>query len=244
MKKNHKIQAVLIVGALALLSFFPSCGPGCIDGNGTIVSEMRDVQGFSSVVMSSDFDVFITQDTVYSVEVEGDENLLPYVIADMRSTGTLELRSSNNRCLNSSGPIKVYVKTPDILNVTNSGSGYIECRKVFNKKFNVLLSGSGEIFCPNLDTYDLRATISGSGLIELSGKTITSNMKISGSGKTKAYGMDQNECYMTITGSGDAYVFVFDYLNVSIPGSGDVFYRGDPDLDYRIDGSGRVIDNN
>lgn len=243
MKRISRIS-IAVAGFIFSALFMFSCGEPCIEGNGRIVNETRVVNDFSSVVMSGDFDVFIEQSTTYEVKVEGDENLLPYVLTENRTTSTLEIRHANNRCLRSSQPVRVTIKTPNLYRVTNSGSGYVSCDYVFNDNFDVILSGSGEIDCYRLDTRDLKVTLSGSGDIKLQGKTWGSDMLISGSGTIKAYDLDQDECYVNITGSGNAYVFAFDYLNVRIPGSGSVFYRGAPDVDFRIDGSGRVVDNN
>lgn len=236
--------SISLAAIIVLVIIFSSCGEPCIEGNGTIRSEDRVVNSFTSVVTSGDYDVFIEQAPTTEVIVEGDENLLPYILTENRSTGTLEIRNANNRCLRGSQPVKITIKTPDIFRITQAGSGYVSCDYVFNNRFDIILSGSGEIDCYKLDTKDLRVTLSGSGKITLQGKTITSDMLLSGSGRIKAYDMDQDECWINITGSGNAYLFVFDYLNVKIPGSGSVFYRGAPDLDYRIDGSGRVVDDN
>lgn len=236
---------IILTGALIILPLLiNSCGEPCIEGNGTIRKETRIVDNFTSITMLGDFDVFVEQSSSYKIEVEGDENLLPYVLTENRSSSNLEIRNANNRCLRSSQPVKITIKTPDLTRITNAGSGNIYCDYIYNRHFDVILSGSGEIDCYKLDTEDLQVTLSGSGIITLNGKTISSDMLINGSGRIKAYEMDQDECYINIPGSGDAYVFVFDYLNVKIPGSGSVFFRGNPDLDYRIDGSGRVVDNN
>lgn len=228
------------IALMAILMF--SCGEPCIEGNGTILSETRTVNNFTNVTMLGDFDVFIEQSNTYEVVVEGDENLLPYVLTENRTTNTLEIRNANNRCLRGSRKMKVFIKTPDIFRVTNAGSGYISCDNVFNQKFEVILSGSGVIDCANIDTYDLIATLSGSGEILLSGKTIASDMVLSGSGKIKSQSMDSDECKIVVSGSGTAYVFVIDYLNASIPGSGFVYYYGNPTtVVRRIDGSGDII---
>lgn len=243
MKKNIRLT-ISATAIICILLFAASCMEPCIEGNGRIRSENRVVDNFTSVTMSGDYDVFIEQANTSEVIVEGDENLLPYVLTENRSTSTLEIRNANNRCLRSSQPIKVTIKTPDLFRATNAGSGYMSCDYVYNRNFEVILSGSGEIDCYKLDTEHLKVTLSGSGKITFQGKTVSSDMLISGSGRIKAFDMDQDECYITISGSGDAYVYVFDFLKVSIPGSGSVFFRGNPDLDYRIDGSGRVVDSN
>lgn len=244
MKNTRKLSLIIVACYIILAIFISSCGEPCIDGNGTIVIENREIRDFTSVALSGDFDVYIQQSNVYEVTVEGDENIIPYVLTEIRSTGTLELRHANNRCFDESRPVKITIKTPELYRITNSGPGYIECGNVYNDQFDILLSGSGTIDCYKLNTLDLFVKLSGSGEVILEGVTTTSDMEISGSGRIKAYNMDQDECYIELPGSGTAYVFAFDYLKVNIPGSGDVFYRGAPDVNVRIDGSGRVIEDN
>ncbi len=72
------------------------------------------------------------------------------------------------------------------------------------------------------------STLTGSGEIELWGIAQVGDLNISGSGKIKALHLEQDECSASITGSGDMYVFVYDYLDVNITGSGNIFYRGNP----------------
>jgi hypothetical protein len=120
---------------------------------------------------------------------------------------------------------------------------------------DIILSGSGKISMFNLDTETLTAKLSGSGLIELQGIATTAKISIPGSGRIKGYSvrtpstssgkLEINDCEVTISGSGEAFVYVWDYLDVYIPGSGTVYYRGSPkDRFYDIPGSGRVINDN
>jgi hypothetical protein len=242
MKILNRIS-IYLAALIALVMIFSSCGEPCIEGNGNIKSETRAVSNFINVTMLGDFDVFIEQSTVYEVVVEGDDNLLPYVLTENKSTSTLEIRNANNRCLEGTHPIKVYIKTPDLNRVTNAGSGFIKCDRVFNKKFEVINSGSGDIDVINLDTYDLIATMSGSGQIYFSGKALYTDMLLSVSGKIKAQDMDSDECKIVVSGSGVAYVFVLDYLNASVPGSGTVYYYGRPTtVVKRTEGSGDIIE--
>lgn len=242
--KSIKTPFIILLSLAIGSVLFSSCESRCIDGNGTITTENRALSGFSAITMEGDFDVFVQQDTIYEVKVEADQNIQPYVVTEVRSTGTLEIKNANNRCLRGSDRIRVTIKTPDLYKLTNAGSGYIYCKNVYNDQFSVVLSGSGEIECYNIDTYNLTASLPGSGKLTLDGVTRTSSITMSGSGLIKAYNLDQDESTVTLSGSGDIYVFAFDYLDILISGSGRVFYRGGHRVDYKIPGSGRVIDDN
>jgi hypothetical protein len=120
---------------------------------------------------------------------------------------------------------------------------------------DIVLSGSGIISMYNLDTETLTAKLSGSGSIELQGVATTAKLSIPGSGRIKGYSvrtpstttgkLEMNDCEVSISGSGQAFVYVWDYLDIHISGSGSVYYRGHPkDLFVDIPGSGHVINDN
>ena len=68
-----------------LLAFFlfsllaSSCGRVLgkrVKGSGKISTETRNVSGFNSIRVSSSIDVYISQDSAFSVKVETDDNLI------------------------------------------------------------------------------------------------------------------------------------------------------------------------
>ena len=61
-----------------------------IPGSGKIVTEPRTVSGFSTVSLSGNGQVLVEQTGTESLTVTTDDNLLPYVKADVHG-GTLEL---------------------------------------------------------------------------------------------------------------------------------------------------------
>ena len=70
----------------------------CIDGNGIIEIDERDIEGFDGVVVAGAFDVTIRQDNYYLVEIETDENLMPFIITE-KERGNLKIKTPNHRCL-------------------------------------------------------------------------------------------------------------------------------------------------
>jgi hypothetical protein len=255
-----------ISGLLLLLILFMSfpytgCdGPGhCIDGNGMVNTETRNVGSFTSISSESFFDVFIIQDSIEQVMVEAESNLLPY-IQTVVSGSTLILREQNHYCLDTRLPVKITVRVKELEKIFLVGSGNIQGDSEFvTSSFEIDLTGSGNIDLEmnaqqvevwlggsgniNLGTTadDLQATITGSGNINLWGDAIETVLTISGSGNINGYGLFQDNCYVTISGSGNVFVFVDKYLSVTISGSGSVFYRGSPQIQAHITGSGMVV---
>jgi hypothetical protein len=67
---------------------------------------------------------------------------------------------------------------------------------------------------------------------------------MTGVGNIEAYEMKVNTCNVTLTGVGDCKLYVLDQLNVTITGVGYVYYKGDPVINSKITGLGKLIDDN
>lgn len=126
------------------------------------------------------------------------------------------------------------------MDISGTGSGNVE--GVFTSE-NVIMknTGSGNFKLNfNSETVDLKNT--GSGKITLVGSAITFEPTITGSGDIYAYDFPSTNAIVKTTGSGNATINVSSSLNVSISGSGDVRYKGNPtDVNISITGSGKVI---
>ncbi len=256
---NTKFNFLLLLACFSGMVYIGCDGVGpCIDGNGSVRMETRNVESFTSISSESFFDVFIIQDSIEQVIVEAEENLLPY-IRTIVNESTLILREQNHTCLDNTLPVKITVKVRNLEKVSLTGSGNIQGNSQINTHtLEVDLTGSGNIEMEanaqqveawlggsgNIDlgttSNDLKATITGSGDIHIRGNTLDSDLTITGSGDILAYGLTQDNCFVTISGSGNVYVSVNDYLDVKITGSGSVFYRGSPQVKANITGSGQV----
>jgi hypothetical protein len=218
----------------------------CLKGNGITTEQERLLGEFSGVISEGDYDVFIVIDTVYKAVIEADENLIPYIRTIVKND-KLVLDNGTRRCLQnrSDEPIRITVHTPDMFFVALEGSGMIYSDwLIYVDYLRVELTGSGIIDLRDIDAIELDVMLSGSGEIELWGIAGSGDLNIPGSGKIKAYHLEQDECSATISGSGDMYVFVYDFLDANISGSGNIFYRGNPHINVKITGSGSLINNN
>lgn len=147
------------------------------------------------------------------------------------------------------------------LNVKNTGSGNVEFVSSANiKNLDIAGTGSGNINAEfigenisikntgsgnfELDfvaqNIDLKNT--GSGDIKIKGGGITFEPTLTGSGDLDAYDFYCSKVNVKTSGSGNATVYVQNSLFVTITGSGDVFYKGNPsELNTDISGSGNLV---
>src|SRR5688500_5437256 len=77
---------------------------GGTKGSGHIASESRDVSGFKSIDVGSVFQVEITLNEEYGVELEADDNLLPLIRTEVRN-GILVIKAEEK--LKSKNPIMI-----------------------------------------------------------------------------------------------------------------------------------------
>ncbi len=219
---------------------FQSCYfPHEIEGNYNLVTVTRNVSGFTGVENCGSLQVKIIRDSVAFVEIEGEENLIPYINTDVHGD-ILEIKIENHRNLDPNYPIIVYVHTPVLSSVEMSGSGNIQSDTLNVPQISLKISGSGDISMPVFAT-KVNAEIDGSGEMFLSGAATQADFEIDGSGDIHAYGMPVQECMADIAGSGSIYTTVTDVLDVVISGSGNVYYSGNPSVSVSVMGSGQVI---
>lgn len=214
---------------------------GCIRGSGSIVSQEFVLPPVYGVVLSLPGNVFITQGPEQEIIVEGEGNILDEIELDVRN-GIWEIET--RRCVRDVDELTIYITLPEIEELSIPGSGNIISENLLVVEDLFLsIPGSGNIDLA-VDADDINATISGSGDILLEGVADDIDLNILGSGNYRAYDLEANTTDVRITGSGNVWVRVRDFLKVRISGSGTVRYRGFPEVDVSISGSGRVVDDN
>ncbi|HEU5366654.1 MAG TPA: head GIN domain-containing protein [Hanamia sp.] len=223
---------------LASSLIFMSCAS--ISGNGNVRDENRDISAIQTVKTSGSIDVEIKDGNDYSMVVENDENLLPYVVTDVNN-GVLNIHYKNGYSI-MNDHAKVMVTAPSLDKLVTSGSGDITSNGTIksNQQLQIATSGSGDVNA-SVDAPSVKVTGSGSGNISLSGRTKDFDCKISGSGDVKCQNLKSENAVIRVAGSSDVHVFASVSLKVNVTGSGDVTYSGNPaSPEIHIAGSGTV----
>ncbi len=217
---------------------FASCAS--ISGNGNVRDENRNISAIQTLKTSGSIDVEIKNGNDYSLVVENDENLIPYVITDM-DNGVLNIHYKNGYSV-MNDHAKVIVTAPGLDKLVTSGSGDISSDGTIksNQQLEINTSGSGDVNA-SVDAPSVKVTGSGSGNISLSGRTKDFDCKISGSGNLKCGNLKSENVVIRVSGSSDVHVFASVSLKVNVMGSGDVTYSGNPTSpEIHIAGSGTV----
>jgi len=238
MKKTVILSLVVVF----TISCSAQWGKG-IKGNGNTVSIDRSVGEYDGIAVSGWFDVDLVDGKEGELTLEGEENLLEYIITEVEN-GKLVIKTEKGVNLKPSSwkdGIRITVPVESIDAVSLSGSGDIVGKTTLKTSdFKTAMSGSGDITL-DLETESLSASMSGSGDMNLSGKTKNFDATISGSGDIKAYDLIADNVEATVSGSADIKVTAKEMLTARVSGSGDISYRGNPKkVDTKTSGSGDV----
>ena len=192
-----------------------------IQGSGNIISESRELNNFTSIILLGSIDVNIKTSESNNCVVVADDNLIPYIKTEVVNN---KLNISLNESYSSEEKLVVNINTPNYDEVSLSGSGNINILDFKNNNLSLNISGSGNI--------------TGNGEVE------TLVVKINGSGNLMSKEIKSNSATITINGSGDGEVFASDSISAKINGSGNIKYFGNPEnVDSIINGSGDIITN-
>ena len=197
----------------------------------------RNVKDFDKISFSISGDLYVTQGSTYSVQIEASDKDLEKLVTEVDGN-TLKIKTKPGSW--KLKDVKVWVTTPNLSAIYLSGSGNaIAGKTIKSEKMKLSVSGSGDIQFKDLQVSKANVSIAGSGDVELSGKC-TDDLKISvaGSGNVKAADFEADNVEVDISGSGSAKVFAIDKLESDIVGSGSVYYKGKPLIDANTVGSG------
>ena len=219
---NHYLNMKTLLFFLLPGILLVSCSKERITGNDVIITETRDISGFTGVHSSGSNRIHIAYGTDFKVEIKGSSNLVPVYESAVRNN-ILELGYRNGVNVHGND-IEIFLTMPLVKSVSLSGSGDVNIAGDFP------------------DTTSFQLTVSGSADVEVK-DTINCNsvnVNISGSGGANLAKMLAKHADVTISGSGNVRVSAEQELKVRISGSGDVYYDGNPTVSSDISGSGKV----
>ena len=229
-----------ILSAIVMLLLMSSCNINCLEGRGDLKIEKRSLKPFTKIHLSMDAKVVITKDSIQSIRVEAQPNILQVLTTEVSGKW---LYIDEDECTIDNKPITVYISTPSFDAIEIDGSGSVEGRgNFYSEKVELTIKGSGSINV-GLSANTVYSDISGSGNINVTGSARKFNIDINGSGDMNAQDMPSEVCKVNVRGSGNCRIFAISKLSVDIAGSGNVYYKGTPDISTNINGSGKLEKN-
>lgn len=221
-EKQNKFVMKNLVLLFVLLTFLSSCSKDAILGSGDLITQSRDVEPFTKVSSKGVFEVTILHGESQSVEITADNNIMNHV----------RTRVSNKELLLYLDDDKNYRDITIYANIT------------VTQLNGIRNSGAGNMNIIDLETDNFSIDNSGSADITIDGTATSLNVDNEGSGDIFGFDFLVDNCSVDIVGSGFLEIYCSDKLDVTIDGSGDVYYMGNPVIQSNIKGSGAVINSN
>ena len=230
---------------MSLLAFFLILiiSSGCevkekeIIGSGQISIETRDFSNFKHITFNGSGNLYITQSDHELVEIEAESNILPLIKTEVIE-GNLQI-SFNNGNFKATLPINIHVKVKNIQSIRLSGSGTITGQNLKSDRLKVSVSGSGSVDI-GITSDKLISVLSGSGNFLVKGSVNSQEVWISGTGIYNGLELVSKESIVKISGSGQVFVNVANSLDAHISGAGVITYKGNPEVQQSISGSGKI----
>ena len=232
-------QLLFIASASLLLA---SCGEVYVKGKGNVVTEQKQVDGFSSIDIAAPVKAEITiQEGAPSVSLDGYENVLKHIRVSTKNN-ELVIEVMDGVDLQTDKPVTAIIHLPRLENIDLSGAVTANVRGVMHADaIGCDLSGSTKLSIESIAAKTLDVDISGLGLLDVgSGQVETASYNVSGSGTINSYGMQANHVLVDVSGSGTIQTTALTDLDVSISGAGNVSYKGNPAIKQDISGAGSL----
>jgi hypothetical protein len=204
-------------------------------------TETRTPGSFTKVESGGSWDVYIKKGSKDEVKLVSTNISLDKVITEVDDN---ELKIKLEKGNYSKVGLTVYVTVRDLDGIGTSGSGNMIVESDFGAdEFSIGLSGSGNIETKNIMAEEISIGMSGSGNVTIAGGSAEEiSIGQSGSGKLNALELTGESVKIGKSGSGETYIGATESLTVSTSGSGNVYYKGNPqDKSIASSGSSRVI---
>jgi hypothetical protein len=185
-----------------------STAPDQIIGSGRIVSQQLSMASFSGIQVTGTAKVFVRQDTVQSLRLEADDNIIGRITTSVNNgvlVVGLEQGSYNNVTIN------VYASMTSVTRLETIGAAeFISVRPI--------------------TTDNILCSITGAGKITLSGTATGQTVQISGAGDIRNSALVSSYSSVLISGTGSVEVNVTRQLDAIVSGAGSIVYSGNPQI--------------
>lgn len=132
-----------------------------------VVKEKQTVASFDKIASSSGIDVYFTQGSSHSLEIETEAENMPKIDVTVKD-GKLELKRKNGETFARNTQIKAYVTAPGLSAIGMSGGADFSAQKVSaGKSMDIAASGGADVEIGNLTADECKIAFSGGADCEI-----------------------------------------------------------------------------
>lgn len=250
--------AVIVVPDDGSVHYQSAWGSSAVRGNDQLTMVQRDIGSLASIDVNGPVQMEVRVGGTPSLQVEGDSNLLPMVRTEASGNA---LRVWVEGSINSRNPLRVVYTTPQLTQVSSSGSGFLTVSGLNGgtlmmsqngsrstqlsgsvSRLDLRMNGSGGVNATGLDVLNTQASLNGSGRLslgQLRGESLI--LEMHGSGGANASGVVRSVSVRTYgSGSADLAGLSTQGADLSSSGSGSITAAVTQNLVADANGSGHI----
>ncbi|MDR1737284.1 MAG: DUF2807 domain-containing protein [Candidatus Symbiothrix sp.] len=163
------------------------------------------------------------------VVINGDNNLLHLIEAEYQSDGSLRLDVQENTCIETTTPLLVSIKTPDLQTLKLKSVEDVRIDRAFRSdKLSINMDGFGKLTADSLYCRDITIGIKGICSAEVQGQARQARYTVQGAGSIQAQELSADSVYARIDGVGEIQCDPRSYLDGAVKGMGNISYKKEP----------------
>lgn len=238
------LRLALLLPLVGMLFLFQSCNTDpitCIRVSSSQITESRDVRDFKGITLYEHANLVLSQGADYVVKITGPQN-----VVELTNTTLVDdyLVISSEDCFNGDDELTIEVTAPEFELIYISSMGSLETAGLIagsNIKVELLGQITGNA---NFEMDSIFTVAQGKGVLNYFGTASYHEMDVEGEYAFSGFPLITEHTAISLLGLGVCEVTANGRLDVAIEGSGKVYYKGSPDINSDIAGTGQIIDSN
>jgi hypothetical protein len=187
-----------------------------VKGKGGLRSEFRKTTPFTRIESRICADIQIIKSKISNIRISAQENILPLILITERDGLLIISTGEFTVCSDSSIRITIYMPCLDEISLSGKGTIRSECPVP-----NINLKGEGTISC--------------------AGRIRNATVDLSGTGEINLGEMKLKDAEVTIKGNGTVTINASETLHAILPGTGKLYYKGNPVITGNTSEKGGLI---
>lgn len=209
-----------------ILFVFPSTAQDIV-GSGKSKKEIRNISSFENIEVGRAFHVELTQGKTFSLAVEADDNILPYIQTEVKDR-TLYIHLPSNQGFDTKSSINLYITMPVLKKLDCSGAASVYSKSLWETdKMDIELSAAAELTL-QIDVNELELDLSGATNTNLAGKVNSLEAEISAAAKLNAGNLSVKKADIDMSGASKAELKVTEEIKYDLSGASKLTYNGSP----------------
>lgn len=215
-----------------------------ITASDNVETQTRNLDGFSEIKVCCSIEVDVHQSNNFRVEVEAADNILQYVVTEVRGD-RLHIGYEDNINIRNNSKVRVTVHMPRLEEVSASSSSKLNGHSTFRGGNLRLECSSSAKINLNFEGDRVNADVSSSGRIELVGSADRLRANTSSGASMHAFDLATQEVDARASSGSNIRVHANSSLDARASSGATVKYRGNPsNRDTDSSSGGRVRQDN